>query len=158
MYTNLTSPLTLSRPNTCLGRLFPCVHGPFSMGVGISLPWFQNTIISGKHTHVAKCARPPISQFLFYFTEEHDKYTYLGSLARLQRYIFTCALRMYHHVCSIVENCDDRCMLGTRSRCRLFVCVYGVQVWTYRCDTYMYHLLLLGPDTDTSCRVKAASA
>ncbi len=49
---------------------FPCVHGPFSLGAGIiSLPWFQNTIISGKsvHTHVAKYARPPDLTFFFFF-------------------------------------------------------------------------------------------
>lgn len=62
---NQLLPLPLSRPNTCLGRLFPCLHSPFSLRVGISLSWFQNTIISGKCTctHVAKYARSPISYF-----------------------------------------------------------------------------------------------
>lgn len=58
-------PLPLSRPNTCLGR--PCSRACrvlFPWGVGIiSLPWFQNTIISGKRTHV-----PPISHFNFLLT------------------------------------------------------------------------------------------
>lgn len=86
------------------------------MGVGISLPWFQNTIISGKRTHVAKCARPPdLTVFILF---------YRGA-ARLQGYSVTSLNALS------VSSCL-RVMLGAFSRCRLFVCVYGyIQVHTY---------------------------
>lgn len=98
IHTNNFLPLPLLRPNTWLGRPFSrACHGPFSLGVGIiSLPWFQNTIISGKayirtlrSTHV-----PPISHFFFKFSFDRWKWYTLhhtqGCLtARLPRYIST---------------------------------------------------------------------
>ena len=48
---------------------FPCVHGPFSLGVGIiSLPWFQNTIISGKaYIRTLRSTHVPRSHIFFFF-------------------------------------------------------------------------------------------
>lgn len=71
IYTKLLSLLTLSRPNTCLGRLFPCVHSPFPWELELVFHGFRTRSSPGSVRTLRSVHVPPISQFLFYFTEEH---------------------------------------------------------------------------------------
>lgn len=68
IYTKL---LSLSRPNTCLGRLFPCVHSPFPWELELVFHGFRTRSSPGSVRTLRSVHVPPISQFLFYFTEEH---------------------------------------------------------------------------------------
>lgn len=139
--TTKTSPPTLLRPNTCLGKFFPCVHSPFSLGVGISHAWFQNTIISGKLTHFAKCARSSISHLFFLKILRKRHYTIVPKIACKATTVHlysTRALRIIIAAALWRMQMLGAYALGTHSRCRLSVCVYICILFTWYLYGYGY--------------------
>lgn len=129
----LLSPLTLSRPNTCLGRLFPCVHSPFFLW-----SWNESSMVSERdhlreaYTRCEVCTSPDLMGFFIFFCRR-AWYT-VPKLACKSTTLHLYMRSPYHHVCSNVENCDAslaRCIVGTHSRCRLSVCVYYICLYFF---------------------------